>query len=83
MASIGYRYRFGKLPPSLGEGVYVMGRMDSGNTWEDGEEVNTSHALMGSTVGFGADTIFGPIYIGHGTTEGGNSRFYFSLGSLF
>ena len=81
--SLGYRYRLAKMPPSLGEGVYATIRIDGGNAWQEGEDIEASDALYGGGIVLGAETAMGPIYLGYGYAEGGNSRFYFSVGSLF
>lgn len=32
VGSIGYRYELGKLPPTLGNGLFATARVDAGNT---------------------------------------------------
>ena len=83
LGSLGYRYRVGKLSPSLGGGVYVIARLDAGNAWEEEEDINMDDAILGAGLGFGADTLVGPVYVGYGLAEGGFSRVYMSVGSLF
>ncbi len=83
LASLGYRCRLGKLAPSLGEGVYLTARLDAGNTWDEGEDIEAEDLLFGGIVGLGTETVLGPISLAYGHAEGGQSRFYFSLGSIF
>lgn len=83
IASLGYRYRLHMLPPTLGRGVYATARTDVGNVWETERDVDASDVRVGGSLGFGLDTIMGPIYAGYGRAEGGFGRFYMSLGTAF
>lgn len=81
VASLGYRYRVQQLPSQLGRAVYAVTRYDVGNVWED--EVDTDDLRHGAAVGFGADTVLGPLYLMYGRADGGYDRFYFSIGTAF
>ena len=83
VASLGYRYRIGRVPPGLGNGIYLGGRIDAGNAWMDTTEIEWDNVLTAISVFMGADTIAGPVYIGYGREESGYERTYMSLGTQF
>jgi outer membrane translocation and assembly module TamA len=83
VASLGYRLRLNRLPPSLGQATYVLFRGDLGNAWQDSGDVDVDNTLVGGSVGWGADTVLGPILLGYGRAEEGYNTWYFSLGTSF
>ncbi|MCK4563247.1 MAG: patatin-like phospholipase family protein [Verrucomicrobia bacterium] len=83
VGSLGYRYRLGKLPPTLGNGLFAMARVDAGNTWFSGGDTRLKNLDYGALVGLGADTIAGICTIAVGKAESTTTRFYFSIGNIF
>ena len=83
VASLGYRHRFGRLPPGLGEGIYLSLRGDAGNAWADSDDIDAGNLRYGGLGAVGLDTIAGPLYLGFGQADRGSSRFFLSLGSDF
>ncbi len=83
VGSLGYRHRLTRLPPSLGQATYVLFRADLGNVWQESGDVDVDDTLLGGSVGWGADTILGPILFGYGRAEEGFDTWYFSLGTSF
>jgi len=83
VASIGYRYRIGRVPPGLGDGIYLGCRLDTGNVWQQTSEIDWDNLLTAFSVVIAADTVAGPIYIGYGYEESGYERIYMSLGTQF
>lgn len=82
--SLGYRYRLGQLPPTLGNGVFALARIDAGNAWFNSSDVRFDDLNYGVMVGLGADTILGRCIISLGKAEELSSmRLYFSLGNNF
>jgi NTE family protein len=62
--------------------VYVGGSFEVGNAWEKRADLDDELLFAGG--GFvGAETPLGPIYLGYGYGEGGNSQAYFFLGQTF
>lgn len=83
VGSLGYRYQLGKLPPTLGNGIFAMARIDGGNAWFSGSDAQLKNLDYGGLVGLGADTLFGSCIIAIGKAESTNPRFYFSIGNTF
>ncbi len=62
--------------------VYVGGSLETGNAWEKRADLDDDLLVSGG--GFvGAETPFGPVYVGYGYGEGGNNQVYFFLGQSF
>lgn len=81
VGSISYRYRLIQLPSQIGRGAYAISRFDVGNVWPD--EVDAGDLRYGGTLGLGADTVIGPLYLAYGHADGGYGCVYFSLGTAF
>ena len=54
-----------------------------GNAWERRDDIGLSNAKYGGSLWAGVDTPIGPIYVGYGLAEGGDSAFYVFLGRIF
>jgi NTE family protein len=78
-----YARELALLPTGLGDGVYVGGSIEAGGAWETDSEASLSDLIWAGSVFVGADTRFGPLYLGYGQTEVGDSSFYLFLGRLF
>ena len=80
LASMAYQYQLYKrnLFP-----VYTGAALQLGNTWEDRDDIDTSNMLTSGSLFIGTDTPIGPLYLGHGLTEGGDSATYLFLGYPF
>ena len=80
---LAYRYRFTRLSPSIGNGVYLVGLVDAGNAWAESDDMSTEDLITGAGAGIGADTVLGPFVAGLGHAEGGQSQIFMSLGTIF
>jgi NTE family protein len=83
VATLIHRYRIKRLPPALGRALYSILRFDTGNVWKEPDDVDLNDLRYGGGVGLGADTAFGPLYVGFGLADRNVNRFYFSLGTVF
>ncbi|MEN7972810.1 MAG: patatin-like phospholipase family protein [Verrucomicrobiota bacterium] len=83
LGSLGYRYRLGRLPPALGNGLYALLRGDAGNTWFSSADMRFDDLNYGVLAGLGADTILGSCTIAIGKAESIRPHFYFSIGNTF
>lgn len=65
--------------------LYAGMMLEYGNVYERRSEISLAPgaALGAGSLFFGTDTILGPVYLGYGYAEGGNSSVYFNLGRLF
>jgi NTE family protein len=83
VASLEYRARIGRLPPTLGKGLYAFLRGDIGNVWSGVDEIKFDTLEHGALIGLGANTIFGTCNLAAGKAESMSFRFYFSIGNHF
>ncbi|MDF7806595.1 patatin-like phospholipase family protein [Pontiellaceae bacterium B12219] len=84
LASLGYRYRLTRLPPTLGDGVFAILRLDAGNTWMNSDDISVKSTNIGGLAGVGADTAIGRFIVGLGQAEDVSSpHFYLSVGNTF
>ena len=83
VASLGYRYRLGRLPPGIGDGLFFLLRGDAGNVWQDDADINTDDLRYGLSTGLMADTPLGPISLVYGLADKGSGSVYLSIGATF
>ncbi len=83
LARIIYFYRFGKLPFTWGDSLYLGGSIEAGNVWNSSSEMELSDLLWNSSLLVGADTPLGPLYLSYGFTEKTRGVFYVYLGRKF
>ena len=80
---LGYRFMLGRLSPTLGDGVYYIARVGAGNVWQDPADIELDDMIGCFSTGLGADTALGPLLVGVGLAEGGESSFLLSIGTMF
>jgi len=78
--SLVYQHRFATLQPPLGKGLYLGGSLEVGRQWDVIETINRSETRYGGSLFFGADTWFGPFYLGLGLSGDGDTTGYVLLG---
>jgi NTE family protein len=83
VGSLGYRYQFLKLSPTLGDEVFGLARADLGNAWMEADDIRLNNLTAGAMIGVGADTLIGTCVLSFGKAEGVNPRIYFSIGDVF
>ena len=83
VGSLEYRFRIGRLPPTLGSSIYAITRGDAGKTWFNADDVSLSDLDYGLLIGLAADSNFGALIAAVGKAEGITPRFYLSLGNAF
>jgi NTE family protein len=63
--------------------TYIGASLESGNVWQDEDDIAFDTLIMAGSLFLGVDTPLGPIYFGYGLAEGNKNSFYFHLGKLF
>jgi NTE family protein len=63
--------------------LYAGVSFEAGNVWQDRNDASFSDLRNNGSVFVGADTILGPVYLGGGYDEKGESAFYLYLGRTF
>jgi NTE family protein len=54
-----------------------------GNVWQNRSDISLGSALKQGSLFFGFDTLLGPVYLGSGFGESGDTAFYLFLGRTF
>ena len=76
-------YRKAPLGARVRLPLYVGASIEAGNVWDDSSDVGFNDLRLGGSVFVGADTPLGPVYLGYGFAEDGNTAAYFFLGQRF
>ena len=77
-----YYRRFARADKLFDSPVYIGATLERGNAWLDAEDACACDLLTAGSVFFGADTFFGPMYLGYGRASSGDDAVYLSFGSL-
>jgi len=60
--------------------TYAGASFELGNVWPDRDEIGFDDLRFGGSLFLGADTILGPVYLGYGIADTGDSALYLFLG---
>lgn len=63
--------------------IYVGGSFETGNVWNDKQDIRFDSLLFAGSVMLSLDTPIGPLYLANGFAEGGRSKQYLFLGRSF
>jgi len=63
--------------------AYAGVSFEVGNVWDERGDISFDGALKQGSVFFGFDTLIGPVYLGTGFGEAGDTAFYLFLGRTF
>jgi NTE family protein len=62
--------------------LYLGASLEAGNVWQTRSEITFDSLLVNGSVFAGYDTYFGPLFLGAGFAEDGDTSFYLFLGAL-
>lgn len=81
LAKMVFYRRTGEMAPNIFNApLYIGASLEYGGVWQSRSEIGTQNMLLNGSIFTGVDTFFGPLFLGAGLSEGGNSNFYLSLG---
>ncbi len=63
--------------------AYAGLSLELGNVWQDRSDISVGSARRNASLFFGLDTLVGPVYLGAGFAEDGESALYLFLGRTF
>jgi NTE family protein len=82
--ALGRVITYHKVGESFIGDLYLGGSLESGNVWEkDEKQFDLGNLRLAGSLFIGYDTVFGPLYIAFGHTDGGFNAGYFFLGRTF
>ncbi|WP_174875891.1 patatin-like phospholipase family protein, partial [Vogesella oryzae] len=73
-------WRVASLPSAIGTGLYLGASAEAGKMWSQVPSGRDTGWLPGGTLFVGADTLLGPLFLGAGTSRGGQLTGYLNLG---
>jgi NTE family protein len=82
-AVLGLYRRMGTLPKLLGKGLYAGAAAETGQGWDRESDMRLADLRLSGSLFVGVETILGPIYVGYGQADQGESSPFFFLGRLF
>ncbi len=77
-----YYRRFARADKLFDSPVYIGATLERGNAWLNAGDACFCDLLTAGSIFFGADTFFGPMYLGYGRASSGDDAVYLSFGSL-
>ncbi len=60
--------------------MYTGFTLETGNAWNDRDDISFSNSVLAGSVFVGADTFLGPLYFAYGINDSNTSTFYLYLG---
>jgi NTE family protein len=76
----GYLHRLAKLPPFLGNAIYISGLYEIGKAYH---LPNVTGLPNDGAVGLAVETVLGPAFIGGSLGDSGHRKWFFQLGKVF
>jgi NTE family protein len=81
LARLTYYRRTGEIAPNIFDApLYVGASIEAGDVWQTKSDISATDVLANGSLFAGVDTFFGPLFLGAGLSEGGDSNFYLLLG---
>jgi len=62
--------------------AYIGASIEAGNVFDSRDDIEVDNLIYAGSVFVGVDTFFGPIFLGYGHADSGDSSFYLSFGSF-
>ncbi len=81
LVRLAYYRRTGEMAPNIFDApLYVGASIEAGDVWQTKSDISATDVLTNGSLFAGVDTFFGPLFLGAGLSEGGDSNFYLLLG---
>jgi NTE family protein len=80
LGRLGYVHELFRMPPLLGNKVYITGAYEFAKTWNT---PGASRFPTDAAAGFLMETFAGPLFVGGSWGDSGHQKVYFTLGRLF
>jgi NTE family protein len=78
-----YYYRLGGLRLLTQTPFYIGGVLEVGKVWNHRSDASFHDLHNSASIFLGADTFLGPVYLGYGVGDDGNSAAFLYIGQLF
>ncbi len=81
VARLVYYRRSGDTGSLLEMPLYFGASLEAGNAWQSRSDISFDSLIINGSLFAGLDTFLGPLFVGAGYSEGGESSFYLFLGA--
>jgi len=78
-----YYYRLNRQATLFDFPLYVGGSLEAGNVYQSFDAISLEDAIYASSIFAGMKSPLGPVFVGIGYNDKGNTSLYFSIGSFF
>jgi NTE family protein len=83
LGEIIYMYRLTDASAAFTIPIFAGGSLEAGGAWNEYGDITFNSLIPAGSLFLGVDTPLGPLYMGAGYAEGGNTSMYVLLGKLF
>ncbi len=83
VALASYYYRLNRQATLFDLPLYVGGSLEAGNVYQSFDAISLDQAIYASSLFAGMKSPLGPVFVGIGYNDKGNTSLYFSIGSFF
>ncbi len=83
LALASYYYRLNRQATLFDLPLYVGGSLEAGNVYQSFDKIALDQAIYASSIFAGMKSPLGPVFVGIGYNDKGNTSLYFSIGSFF
>ncbi len=78
-----YYYRLNQQATLFDFPLYIGGSLEAGNVYQSFDQIGFEQAIYASSIFAGMKSPLGPVFVGVGYNDKGNTSLYFSIGSFF
>jgi len=78
-----YYYRLNQQATLFDFPLYVGGSLEAGNVFQSFDKISLDQAIYATSAFAGVKSPLGPVFVGIGYNDKGNTSLYFSIGSFF
>ena len=77
-----YYRRVGERSPIFSLPFYFGASLEAGNVWDSRDDISVDSLIVAGSLFVGLESILGPVFLGIGHAETGDTSVYLSFGSL-
>ena len=83
LAELVYYRKLADFSPATGRGIYGGFSIEAGQAWGNQSGFSLTDMTYAGSLFLGADTVLGPLHLGLGVTDKGDTALYLQLGPVF
>ncbi|MHA3771190.1 patatin-like phospholipase family protein [Verrucomicrobiota bacterium sgz303538] len=83
LAELVYYRKLAELAPATGRAIYGGFSIEAGEAWGNEHGFSLGNVIYAGSLFLGIDSVLGPLHLGIGVAEGGDTAVYLQLGPVF